>query len=116
MSKQSDLRRALLIPCLLLSTTLALPLLSACVTRPVAVNPAPPQCPQAVLDELLSDTPGANLPGPTFGEWVTFSVQTEAARLSGNRDKQVAKAILADCRARYAEATKAKRKKFLWIF
>jgi hypothetical protein len=80
------------------------------------VTAPPPLCPTKVLDELLSPTPGADLPAGTFGAWVTFAVQTEAARLSGNRDKRLAKIILDDCRARYEAAVAPKRRKFLGIF
>lgn len=86
------------------------------MTRPVNIQATAPQCPQAVLDELLSPTPGADLPTATMGEWIAFAVQTEAARLSGNRDKRLAKMILDDCRQRYEAAVAPKRRKFLGIF
>lgn len=86
------------------------------MTRPVTVNATAPACPQVVLDELLKDTPGVAEPGPTMGEWVQFAVQTEAARLSGNRDKRLAKLILDDCRRRYEAAVAPKHRKFLGIF
>jgi hypothetical protein len=82
MSKPSTRLRALTTRCLLPFTTLALLLSSACVTRPLTVTAPPPLCPDKVLDELLSPTPGADLPGQTFGAWVAFAVQAEAARLS----------------------------------
>jgi hypothetical protein len=86
------------------------------VTRPVTVTAKAPACPQAILDELLAPTPGVREPGQTMGEWVAFGVQTEAARLSGNRDKRLAKLILDDCRARYELATTPMRRKILGIF
>lgn len=116
MSRQSTRLRALKTRFLLPFTTLALLLSAGCVTRPMTVNATAPNCPQVVLDELLSPTPGVAEPGQTLGDWVAFAVQTEAARLSGNRDKRLAKLILDDCRKRYEAAVAPKHRKFLGIF
>jgi hypothetical protein len=80
------------------------------------VTAPPPLCPTKVIDELLSPTPGADLPVGTFGAWVTFAVQSEAARLSGNRDKRLAREIMDDCRTRYEAAVAPKHRKFLGVF
>lgn len=76
----------------------------------------PPLCPTKVLNALLAPTPGVDMPAAQMGEWIAFAVQTEAARLSGNRDKSLAKLILDDCRARYEAAVAPKRRKFLGVF
>lgn len=86
------------------------------MTRPLTITAPARQCPDKVIDELLSPTPGADLPGQTMGDWIAFSVETEAARLSGNRDKRLAREILDDCKARYEAAVAPKRRKFLGIF
>lgn len=75
-------------------------------------------CPEIVPDELRAgpEASAAAMPDGSIGGLADFGQQTEAGRLSENRDKRTVDQLYQRCHAENVRINTAPRRKFLGIF